>query len=201
MTASVSALHEALYQPGSLILVVAPSQRQSAELLRTVRALFNLLAIQIAATSESTGGLELANGSRIISLPAKEETVRGYSNVSLLIVDEAARVDDALYYALRPMLAVSDGRLLLLSTPNGQRGFFHDAWHSPDPWYRIRITAADCPRISTEFLAEERRNMLPAVFESDYGCEFSDAIDSVFAADDIQAALDPTLTPIFEGGW
>ena len=201
MTASVSALHEALYRPGSLILIVAPSQRQSAELLRTVRAFFSLLAIPVAATSESSGGLELANGSRIVSLPAKEETVRGYSEVALLIVDEAARVDDGLYYALRPMLAVSDGRLLLLSTPNGQRGFYFEAWRGPDPWHRVRITATECARISTEFLAEERRNMLPAVYASEYECEFGDAIDSVFAADDIEAALEPTVTPIFEGGW
>lgn len=201
MTAAVAALHEALFRPGSLILIVAPSQRQSAELLRTVRALFSSLSIPISATSESSGGLELVNGSRIISLPAKEETVRGYSGVALIVVDEASRVDDALYASLRPMLAVSDGRLLLLSTPDGQRGFFYEAWQSPEPWHRTRITATDCPRIAESFLAEERRTMLPGLYASEYECEFGDAVDSVFSGDDIDAAFDPSLTRLLEGGW
>ena len=70
--------------------------------------------------------LEFANGSRVLSLPGTERTVRGFSEVSLLVIDEAARVDDGLYYAVRPMLAVSGGRLVALSTPYGKRGWFHD---------------------------------------------------------------------------
>ncbi len=72
--------------------------------------------------------LRLENGSRIVSLPGTEGTVRGFSGVALLIVDEASRVDDALYHAVRPMLAVSHGKLVLLSTPWGKRGFFYREW-------------------------------------------------------------------------
>ena len=57
------------------------------------------------------------------ALLGTEKTIRGFSGAVLLIVDEAARVDDALYYALKPMLAVSGGSLLMLSTPYGLRGF------------------------------------------------------------------------------
>jgi hypothetical protein len=46
------------------------------------------------------------NGSRIVGLPGIEVTVRGFSAVSLLLIDEASRVDDAMYKALHPMLAV-----------------------------------------------------------------------------------------------
>ena len=52
--------------------------------------------------------------------------MRGFSAVSLMIIDEASRVEDAMYKALRPMLAVGDGDLWLMSTPNGKRGFFYD---------------------------------------------------------------------------
>jgi hypothetical protein len=65
--------------------------------------------------------MTLANGSRIISLPGDEETIRGYSGVRRLIVDEASRVLDPLYFAIRPMRApmraVSQGRMICLSTP------------------------------------------------------------------------------------
>ena len=58
-----------------------------------------------------------------MGLPANEATVRGFSAVSLMVVDEAARVPDDLYEAVKPMLAVTDGALWLMSTPFGRRGF------------------------------------------------------------------------------
>jgi len=200
-TAAATALHEALYRPGSLILVLAPSQRQSIELLRKTRTILTAAGVASTIASEATSMLELANGSRVISLPAKEDTIRGFSEVALIVIDEAARVPDELYFATRPMLAVSNGRLLALSTPAGQRGWFFEAWKSPDTWQRIRITAAECPRISPEFLAEERRAMTPALYASEYECEFSDVIDAVFSHSDITVALDPTVTPLFPRGW
>ena len=137
-----------------------------------------------------------------MSLPAREDTIRGFSNVALLIFDEAAWVDDDLYVAARPMLAVSGGRLLALSTPNGQRGWFHREWTSNNnDWHRTKITAAHCPRIAAAFLAEERRTMTAAAFASEYECEFTDAIDSVFFYPDIHAAIDPDLPPLYTGGW
>src|SRR4029434_3443645 len=99
-------------------------------------------------TAESALRLELANGSRIISLPGDEGTIRGFSGVAMLIIDEAALVADSLYYSVRPMLAVSRGRLVALSTPFGKRGWFHDEWHGAGAWQRLKVTAQDCPRIS-----------------------------------------------------
>jgi hypothetical protein len=201
LTAATAALHEALYTPGSLTLMVAPTLRQSTELLRKSRFILAARLDTTTIVSESTAGVELANGSRIISLPAAEDTIRGYSAVALVILDEAARILDELYWTIRPMLAISNGRLLALSTPNGQRGWFHHAWVSDDPWTRVKIVAADCPRISPQFLAEERRTMTQLTYASEYECEFGDTIDSVFAHDDLAAALDETLTPIYPGGW
>ena len=96
------------------------------------------------------------NGSRIVALPGTEETVRGFSGVRLLVVDEAARVDDPLYFSIRPMLAVSGGRMVCLTTPFGKRGFFYEEWTGDGPWDRIKVTARECPRISEKFLEEER---------------------------------------------
>jgi hypothetical protein len=63
--------------------------------------------------------LEPANGSRIVGLPGREATVRSLSSVTLLVVDEASEVADDLYRSLRPMLAVNNGRLVLMSAPSG----------------------------------------------------------------------------------
>jgi hypothetical protein len=200
-TAAAAAVHEALYHPASLTLMLAPSQRQSNELLRKTHTFVTLLQPSVRPTAESQHSLELANGSRIISLPAREDTIRGFSHVALLVFDEAAWVEDELYLAARPMLAVSDGRLLALSTPNGQRGWFYNAWVGTEHWQRTRLTAAECPRITPDFLAEERRTMTAARFASEYDCEFTDAIDSVFRHADIVAALDEGLLPLFPTDW
>lgn len=200
-TAAAAACHEAVYRPGSLILMLAPSQRQSTELLRKARSLLQLASPSAQLTSDMAVSLELANGSRIISLPARDETIRGFSSVNLIVLDEAAWVPDELYLATRPMLAVSDGRLLALSTPNGQRGWFYEAMTGDGDWQRTRITAAECPRIADSFLAEERRTMTAAVFASEYECKFTDAIDSVFFQADITAAIDADLQPLYRGGW
>ena len=87
------------------------------------------------------------------------------------------------------------------STPNGQRGWFHREWAGGEPWQRTKITADECPRISPSFLAEERRAMTASWYASEYECEFTDAIDSVFRHEDVSAALDATLTPLFPEGW
>jgi Terminase large subunit, T4likevirus-type, N-terminal len=195
--AAALALRVALMQPGSPILILSPTDRQSGELFRKILASYRALDRPVAASAETVHQLQLANGSRILSLPGTEKTVRCYSGVALLIIDEAARVDDALYRAVRPMLAVSKGRLIALSTPFGKRGWFHDAWHSNEPWQRLRITADECPRITREFLAEERRALGDRWYRQEYLCSFEDVVDAVFAYSDIQAALRDDVKPLF----
>jgi hypothetical protein len=118
----VIALHRALYYPSSLVLCLAPALRQSQELFGKVLGFYRDLERPVPAYAERKLSLELENGSRIVTLLGTEKTIRGFSGAALLIVDEAARVDDALYYAVRPMLAVSGGALMMLSTPYGKRG-------------------------------------------------------------------------------
>src|SRR2546423_447267 len=102
-TASALAVHTALFRPGSLTLLVSPSLRQSLELFRKVLDGYQALDQPVAVRSFAQTRLELISGSRVIGLPGREETIRSFSNVALLIIDEAARVPDDLYRALRPM--------------------------------------------------------------------------------------------------
>jgi hypothetical protein len=195
---SIRALHRALYTPASLVLLLAPSYRQSKELFRKVKDALAALPFSAPVASESALELEFTNLSRIVALPGKEATIRGFSGVSLLIVDEASRVPDELYQAIRPMLAVSGGDILLLSTPFGKRGFFFEEWEqSGAAWHRTKITATECPRITPEFLEQERRQIPDFIFRQEYMCEFVETIDQVFRYDDIQRALDPKVEPLF----
>jgi hypothetical protein len=151
----------------------------------------------VVSETENKLTLELANGSRVISLPGTEKTIRGYSGVRLLLVDEASRVEDTLYQGIRPMLAVSGGRLVALSTPWGARGWWHAAWVSDEAWLRVEIPATMVPRISPAFLEEERKSLGDLVYRSEYGCEFVDTESSAFNSEHVAAALDDTLAPLW----
>jgi phage FluMu gp28-like protein len=192
------ALHTALYTADSLVLVLSPSQRQSQESYRKIRDSYNLLSGVPDVTMESSLKLELANGSRVQVLPGKEQTVRGFSGVSLLIVDEAARVEDALYQAVRPMIAVSGGRIILLSTPFGSRGFFWQEWiEGGSDWKRVRVTADQCPRISPEWLEKERQRIGDWWYSQEYQCTFVDSLEACFSSADIQAAITSEVQPLW----
>ena len=195
---SMIGLHEALYRAPALVLLLAPALRQAQELYRKVKDAYLRLGQPVPTVEESALRMELANGSRIVALPGKEATIRGFSGAALLLVDEASRVPDDLYQAVRPMLAVSGGRIVLLSTPWGKRGFFFEEWTSGEGWERVRITADQCPRIPAGWLERERLSLPPHVYRSEYMCEFGETLDSVFGHDDIQAAFDPGLVPLFD---
>lgn len=187
-TAALMAVHQAVYSPGSLVLVVTPAQRQSIELVRTCTA----FARHVAKAQETVLQLSFENGSRIIALPGSEATVRGYAGVDLLVIDEAAWVADDLYTAVRPMLAVSDGRLIAMSTPHGKRGWWSDEWHDlRRDWDRVKVTADQVPRISPAFLEAERAALGRWRFSQEYEGEFVSSEEALFSNEELDAMLAP----------
>jgi hypothetical protein len=197
---AVIALHRALYHPRSLVLCLAPALRQSQELFGKIAGFYRDLGRPVAPQGERKLSLELENSSRIITLPGSEKTIRGFSGAALLLVDEASRVDDGLYYAIRPMLAVSGGRLMLLSTPYGKRGIFHQEWTEGRGWERYEVPAEKVPRISRAFLEEERQALPRRVYRQEYECSFEDTEDQISSYEDVTAAISSEVAPLFEEG-
>jgi hypothetical protein len=196
---SVLALHEAIYNAPALVLLLSPSLRQSQELFDKIKSAYDSLLDAPRSTQETALTLRVDNGSRIVALPgATDAKIRGFSGAALIVIDEASRVTDDLYQAVRPMIAVSGGRLVLLSSPFGRRGFFHHEWTEGGPdWHRTKITAYQCPRMSKEWLDAERGRIGDWWFKQEYLCEFTETVDSVFSYEDIERALDPAVAPLF----
>ena len=95
------------------------------------------------------------------------------------------------------MLAVSGGGLWLMSTPNGKRGFFYETWeHGGADWERVKVTGEECPRISREFLEEERRVFGDRLFRQEYLCEFVETGGGVFDVDLLQRAVREDVRPL-----
>ena len=172
---AVGALHAAEYRPGSLTLMISPTQRQSTELLAKAASFLRKLP-GAKLDNEFSIAIKFRSGSRLVSLPGTDpDRIRGFSAPGLVIIDEAAFVSDQLYYALRPMMAVGQGKLIAMSTPNGRRGFFFDEWaNGGDDWERETITAYECPRIPPAYLERERKRLGDRWFRQEYLCEFLD---------------------------
>jgi hypothetical protein len=182
------ALYQAVFSPGTKVLLLSRTHRQSTELFRIVTGFYRQMGspMQERMTQQE---LELQNTSRVVCLPCREDTIRGYSDISILVIDEAARVPDDLYRAVRPMLAVSRGRLICLSTPYGKRGFFHDCWsRGGDDWHRIEVPAERVSRISAEFLEQERRALGESWFRQEY-CTSFEALEGLVYPDFARCVL------------
>lgn len=196
---ALMALHRAIYETGALVVIVSPSNRQSGEMLRQIKKLHGALKGAPELVGDSVLKIELTNGSRILALPGTSATIRGIAGVSLVIVDEASRVEDDLMAAVRPMLATrADGSLIALTTPAGKRGFFYEAWHSDDQnWHRVRVAASDCPRISKEFLADELKNLGPSRYSEEYELAFVDSAENAFPTAVIERAFTNEVEPLW----
>jgi hypothetical protein len=185
---AVLAIHTALTQPGSTVLIVAPGERQAKLLFSKARRLYEQAGHPLPAHSHRRTGLELANGSVVEALPAVERTMRGFS-VDLLVVDEAAAVPDEDYFGILPSLIATQGEQVLLSTPRGKRGFFWELFHSDDDWQRVMVRSDEVGRIRPEDLEVFRSTMPEQYFQQEFFCEWLDTEGSLFSYDDIQAAL------------
>ena len=139
----------------------------------------------------------LPNGSRIVGLPGNEATSRGLASVSLLLIDEASRVPDAIYHAVRPMVVIAQGDIWLMSTPWGTKGFFYEAWeHGGPEWARFSVKATECPRIPAAWLEKERQQMSAWVFRREFMAEFVQDDLSAFDSEVVEAAMDEHAAPM-----
>jgi hypothetical protein len=209
-TAALLATHAALYRPGSTTLVVAPGERQSKELVRTASVIYRQLGRPIPTDADSKLTLELETGSRIIALPGSEATIRTYS-ADLVIFDEASRIPDEVYYAVRPMVTITRGRKVAMTTPFGKRGWFHDAWTDhAQRWERYIATGLDCPRLTADDLEAEWRAMGDWMFRQEYLLRrlgpgrfepepdpFVDTVNQIFPTHLLEAAISDDVEPLF----
>ena len=197
-TTATKALHTGIYRPKSLILLVSPSLRQSQELFRKVKESYEHMEYRPGLLEDNRLAMVLINGSRIVSLPSDQSTVRGFSGVTMILEDEASQVKDEFYYAILPMLIINNGTFVAMTTPYGKRGHFFNEWiNGGDDWKRIEIPATKCPRISPEELERQRRSLGSMFFRQEFNCEFVETTDQVFGYDLIQSAFDEKVKPLF----
>jgi hypothetical protein len=192
------ALWKALLFDDQLVLLVSPTERQSKILFARVARFYQAFGGTVDTTSARRMGFEFENGSQIEALPGSAATIQGFS-ADLVIVDEAGAVDDEVVTVLRPSLAVTKGTLVMGSKPYGQRGIFYREWSEGEGWYREEVPATSVPRISPEFLEEEKAHMMEHEYQREYNCVFDDlASSSVFGPKELFERNTVDLPPLWD---
>ncbi|MFN0101171.1 MAG: terminase large subunit domain-containing protein [Bryobacteraceae bacterium] len=200
--AAIKALHEALTNDDSLIILAGPSGRQSGQIMEKAKACAIQLATPLAPPDKNCDGFKLPKGSQIVSVPATPDTIRGFSNPRMVIVDDASFVDDAVFTeALIPMQALGASKLLLISSPGAPSGFFYERWRSSaSNWNRIKVDAAACPRIAAHWLGETRAEIGEGSFKQEFACEFRQDPACPITREMAENALRDDIAPLFPNG-
>jgi hypothetical protein len=95
------------------------------------------------------------------------------------------------------MLATTDGRQVLMSTPRGKRGFFWREWEEGgDEWHREVITWREIPRFSVSWIERQRRRLGEYLFSQEFECVFVDDETQYFSSALVSAALSDEVQPL-----
>lgn len=193
------ALHVALSTPAIDAVIVSPTMKQSTEV--TGRARLGAWSLGVKLLQDSTSTLRFENGSRVVSLPGKARSVRGYS-AALLVIDEAAFVDDETWAAARPLTSATGGRTIVQSTGGWPVGWFYELYSGDDDtWARMRVRSDEAPNVDAGFLARERRRLAeqPSTFAMEYEAAFGDrgaGMARWFPAEEFDKRVDTRFQPI-----
>ena len=112
------------------VLCISINQETSKEIVTRVRfANDNLPSwLKVKEQEDNRLSLRLTNGSQIKAVSSAGTSGRS-SALSLLIIDEAAFIDNIAEIWLSAQYTLSTGgRAIMLSTPNGVGNFFHQTW-------------------------------------------------------------------------
>ena len=189
---SLKAGEYAIKNPKKTILVIASVERQARLLFDKI---LNFLyenhkkLIKRGKDRPTKHKIVLTNGSVIHCLPTGLDGygIRGYT-IDLLIADEAAFIPEEVWTAVTPMLAVTRGNIILLSTPCGREGYFYRAFQD-DNFSTFHVSSEECPRKDEHFLAQEKKRMTKLQYAQEYLGEFIDELKQFFPTDLIKQCM------------
>ena len=179
------------------VLVISPSERQSKEFMDKVRMHINALKnANVEFFEDAVANIleaRFSNGSRIIAVPSKPETVRGFTGD--VIMDEASFFDKGfeVYQAVFPTITrKKEYKLIAISTPRSKKDVFYFLWETAkdDPlWFRMKLTIYDAIEKGLNIDVEELKRGIKNenAWKTEYLCEFLDEEEVLLPYEVIQA--------------
>ena len=192
---SISALHKAFTSPGCLVLIVSAGEIAAQRVLADIGDLCGRPLLRGSVVDETKSRVVLTNGSQILSVPASQRQIRGWS-VDLLILDEAGFIDGDLWRAAEPVIIARPGsRVILCSSPwGGAEHFFRQMWQRgmdrPDEMYESwHWPSSISPLVDESLLAEIRKRETAEYFRREYLAEWQDDAGTFFSEAEITGSV------------
>lgn len=195
---AIKAIYTAMFNPGTTVIVISRTKPQSAEIVRRIKTLMRtgrytdfkeFFPSQKESQTEIVLKLKGGKQSRILCVPATD-AARGYT-ANMVIVDEAAFIENGDYIfeqVIEPMTMETDGSIMLLSTPNGRRGFFYESFKNKH-WNSYQFDYRANPN-NTELKMEiKRSSMTRLAFMSEYEAKFITSKSAYFNVNEIGRAF------------
>lgn len=149
---------------------IAQSRRMYKQLVKGL-AKSNLIESANAATLEIT----FKNGAEILFKSAQQgDALRGFTVTGLLVIDEAAFIDDEIIDILMPLVDANNADVMFISTPLFTSGRFYEEF-MVESANKLILDWNDYDTsefLSTERLEEYRQKISPNKFKSEYLGEF-----------------------------
>ena len=201
------AVWQAVFYKDKNILIIATKLAVAQNFIRKVKTYIKsmpkwLLVPVITANNKQQ--VEFSNGSQIKAVPTSEDAGRSEA-LSLLIVDEAAFVRnfDELWMGLYPTLSTG-GRAILLSTPNGVGGQYHEiytkATRKENEFNPIKLMWDVHPERDDEWFQKETKNMSQKQVSQELLCDFASSGDTFLSNDIIEKIRIMSKQPMEKSG-
>jgi phage FluMu gp28-like protein len=207
-------VRDCLQRPKTTWLIAAPSERQSLESLAKCREwseAYNLAIADAKVVNESdhpqarlrSSEINFPNGARIVAVPGRPDTVRGFSANALLTEFAFFEDDEATWRAILPSitnpLRGGEKKIRIISTPNGKQGRFYkivdESLLNPVKgrklaWSVHKVTIHDAVRMGLPVDIEQIREGMDDAegFAQEFECEFLDSSNVLLPYDIIALA-------------
>lgn len=202
--AMTRAVEELLLTPDAFVLFLSASRDQAEsayhrKLRRPVTALLRAAGLPATAIKLVQGGAENPAINSALAIVAANEATAPSRSVTLLIMDEARYVSDAVFGAVSPSVIGAGGKLLLVSTAGPPSGFFHALCTLPDAEVRvIRVDRNQNPHADPKvlgFLSRLLTRILPLAAKRDLENTFAADGDQFVSAEAYDACVEPEWAP------
>jgi len=184
---SIYALYRAVSNDNISIMIVAPTQNQSAELFFKLRMFAEGSEfIRDFIKSSSQTEIIFKNNSRVRALPCGPEgiTIRGYT-AQIIVIEEASYIKDKIVNeVIIPMIAAQkDGQIIKIGTPWLKNHFFNSCYGRETNYKLFHISWKDAVQenqLSKKFIREQKDNLTMSEFKTEYEAEFVEDSDAYF---------------------
>ena len=187
-TAAYLATQKCLMKQNGLVIYLSTGQRAADESLKTCKKFGDAIKVLSDGkiTYDSTAScITYSNGSRIMTLPGKPESCRGWT-VDLLVCDEMAfwQQPDECWQAIVPALlnkiAGGDKEIIICSTPLGKNSLFFDLCQRAkveNDWKYFEVSIHDAIKDGLNVDLEQLHKLIPdpIQFSIEFECSFADS--------------------------